>query len=166
VGGGTKIQGMHLQLIPTAGLTLNPHWYQIQDIGGARRWEDTSDMSGNTVTLVAITTPGWQNSVVGTDLMQNILTISRQNGGAILLGAIQPSGAGSVQIGLSFNGIASNVDGTTVQFFPGNETTGIAAGVVPITNPPRVGATAQAAWIPEPASVLLIALGALALRRR
>jgi hypothetical protein len=166
VPAGTKIQGMHLELITTGAVTLDPHWYQIHDIGGTTRWETTSDMSGNTVTMVGINSPAWQNSAVATDLMQATLTISRQTGGAILLGAIKPTGAGELKIGLGFNGIASNVAGTTVTYFPGTETAGIAAGVVAETEPPRVGATVQASWIPEPASALLIALGALVLRRR
>jgi len=166
VPAGTKIQGLNLVLVPSAGLTLDPHWYQIHDIGGTTRWESTSDLSGDTVTMVGIGSPGWQNTAVATDLMQATLTISRQTGGVILLGAIQPTGIGSLQIGLGFNGIASNVAGTTVTYFPGTETAGIEAGVVSENSPPRVGTTVQASWIPEPASALLIALGALVLRRR
>lgn len=164
---GTKITGMHLDLVPTAGLTLNEHWYQYASATSSR-WESTSDLSGDGVTMVGINAWAFNNGATALDRMQNNADSASTafSTAAILLGAIQPSGAGSVKIGLGFNGIASNVAGTVVQYLPGTETAAIAAGVVSETTPPRVGTTPQATWVPEPASALLIALGALVLRRR
>jgi hypothetical protein len=167
---GTKINGMNITLVTTGSLALDPHWYQVVDpISSAPyRWESTSDMTGATVTLVGVNATGWQNGNVGvTDLLQAPLTVGRTTGGAILLGAINATGGGGVQVGLEYNGMSSNLStGGEVVYFPGTETMGIAAGTVPQGTAPRVGATVQASWIPEPASVLLIGLGALLLRRR
>jgi hypothetical protein len=164
---GTKINGLNLTLVTTGSLVAEPHWYQVQDIGGTVRWETTSDLSGNTVTMVGVNSWGWQNTAIATDPLQNALIISRQNGGSILLGAIYVIGGGDLYVGLEYNGLSSNLQtGGEVVYFPGTETVGIPAGTQPQGMPARIGGTPEASWIPEPASLLLIGLGALILRRR
>jgi len=163
----TKINGLNLTLVTTGSLVAHPQWYQVQSDTGAPRWETTSDMSGNVVTMVGVNSWGWQNAAIAADPLQNVLTISRQNGGAILLGAINVTGGGDMYVGLEYNGMSSNVQtGGEVVYFPGDEAEGIAAGVIDQGSPIRMGHTPEASWIPEPASLLLIGLGALLLRRR
>jgi hypothetical protein len=168
---GTKLQGMNLALVTTGTLVLTPQWYNVVSATGPVRWETTSDMSGLNVTLVGITTSGWQNAAVATDRLQNNIhdtTSDYYDGGAILLGAMNATGAGDAYIGLGYNGMNSNRTGTDglVLFGAGLEEPMIEAGTRPAGTPPRTGQTPEGNWIPEPASLLLIGLGALVLRRR
>jgi hypothetical protein len=179
-----RVQGLALSIQTTGSLVLAPHWYQYEiwssstTLSGVR-WADSSDMSGgiapDIVTLVGIGTgtpasTGWYAGTV-TERMQTWALDSGWGGGdaygagAMLLAAFAASGQGSAYVGLDRNGI-STTDESGAIFFPGNEATGIAAGKLPAGTPLRVGQTPEATWIPEPASMLLIALGALALRRR
>jgi hypothetical protein len=148
---GTKINGLHLTLVTTGTLAATPDWYQVQDIGGTVRWETSSDMTGNTVTLVGVNSWGWQNGGVGADLLQAPLTVGRNSGGVILLGAINVTGVGDMYVGLGYDGISSNLEtGGNVVYYPGTETVGIPAGTEDEESEPRVGETPQATWAEQP----------------
>ncbi len=168
---GTKVNGMNITLVASPGLAIAPVWYQIATgTTTAYRWESTSDMTGNVVTLAGVNAAGFQNSSLPLDRLQSNLddNTTGYGAGAILLGALKATGAGTIQVGLEYNGIsiASTADPIPAVFFPGVEAAGIVAGTVPQGTAPRVGHDANATFIPEPASLLLIGLGALILRRR
>lgn len=179
-GGGwapspTKINGMNLQLVTTGSLAIDPHWYEVTSGTGsatAYRWETTSDMTGDTVTLAGVQTSGFTNNAVDTDRMQNNLVPSNPSAyatAAILLGAINVTGGGDLYVGIGYNGISvgSAAEKIPAVYFPGTADTGILADTQPQAGyTPRHGASPSASWVPEPASLLLIGLGALVLRRR
>lgn len=176
-----RVQGLSLKLATTSTLVLEPHWYQYEVWGtstarSGMRWADTSDMSGPEVTLVGLGTgspaaTGWYAGTV-TERMQTWALDSLYGGsdgygaGGILLGAIKyVGGYGELRIGLGPNGISTTEGEPVTTLYPGTETTGIDASKQPDMDL-RVGPTAEATWIPEPASLMLIGLGILALRRR
>jgi hypothetical protein len=180
-----RVQGLALSIQTTGSLVLTPHWYQYEIYGGSplaltgTRWADSSDMSGgiapDIVTLVGLGTgtpasTGWNAGTV-TERLQTWALDSAWGGGegygagAILLAAFEATGLGSAFVGVDRNGI-STTDETGAIFYSGSETVGIPAGKLDPGAPLRVGQTPEATWVPEPASLLLVALGALALRRR
>jgi hypothetical protein len=187
---GARVQGMHLALVTTGTLNVSPHWYQYENGSTSTtidqtRWADTSDMTGPEVTLVGLGTgtpasTGWyagatdermQTWDLDTNLDTSGFALGNYGAGGVLLGAIKyNSGLGDLYVGVGRNGISTTGDAQDdpARYFAGSEGgQGIAAGNLPVGSPLRVGATPEASWIiPEPASVLLIALGALALRRR
>jgi len=157
------------------------------------RWAETSDMTMNTwtadpghpgrlvsdpVTMVGLGTgtppaTGWYAGDV-TERMQTWAldtalgwqyAMGQYGAGGILLGAITATGGGDAYISLGFNGIDAT-DPEGVMYFPGASNTGIDAHVIDEGLPDRVPPTPQATWTPEPASLLLLGLGVLALRRR
>jgi len=180
---GTRVQGLHIVLQTTDTLAVQPRWYQYV-VGTATavsglRWAETSDMSGTEVTMVGLGTgtpaaTGWYAGDLGVtgERMQNWEVDPFSGGlggygwGGILLGAITTTGKGDLYIGLGYNGLNSTDPAGEVQYFAGTEDIGIHAGVLPQGSPTRMGQTPEARWIPEPASLLLIGLGALVLRRR
>jgi hypothetical protein len=177
-----RVQAFNVALVTTESLVLEPHWYQYEVYGGSPlaltglRWAETSDMTGNMVTMVGLGTgtpaaTGWYAGVVSERMQTWALDDLYGGGGgygagAILLGAIRyVEGRGSLYIGLEYNGInATDTEGVT--YYPGSEEDGINADLVDAGAPVRIGQTPEATWIPEPASLLLLSLGLLALRRR
>jgi hypothetical protein len=168
-----RVQGINLKLVTTGSLVLDPHWYQYEHSTWGHRWAVASDMSGDEVTLIGLVAPafGWYAGAVS-ERMQTWALDSVYGGGdaygagGILLGAIRyVGGAGDLYVGLGHNGM-SCTDETGAIFLPGTENVGIVANKIPDGSPPRIGQTPEATWIPEPASLSLLGLTALALRRR
>ena len=179
---GVRVGAMNLRLVTTGTLTVSPIWYQYEIWTGSppnrvgTRWVTSSDMSGNMVTMVALSSAtGWgADSVI--ERMQTAVSDEGYGGygsyyaGGILLGVIQHTGGeGDLYIGMGYKGLWSPTG--VVTYFPGTELTGITGTTVFDTNaPPRIGQTPEATWYnpeaPEPVSLALLALGALILRRR
>ncbi len=183
---GVRVQGLHLALHGTGTLSFEPHWYQYENGSSSTsidetRWADTSDMTGPEATLVGLGTgtpasTGWYAGVTGermqtwdTDLNLDPsgFALGVYGEGAILFGSVKYLGGfGDLYVALGRNGVSST-DDTGNLYFAGSESQGINAVKLAEGAPLRMGQTPEASWIvPEPASLLLVALGALALRRR
>ncbi len=184
---GVRVQGMQIALVTTGSLAIQPHWYQYEAFDPSKppaeqvtelRWAETSDMTGDMVTLVGLGTgspaaTGWYAGVTGERMqtwkldyeLGNPYGLGTFGAGGILLGAITATGGGDLYVGLQYNGINTTA-GVGSVYYAGSEAAGINADKVDEGSPVRHGTTPEATWIPEPASLLLLSLGLLALRRR
>jgi hypothetical protein len=151
-----KVECLHLRLVTTGTLTVNPTWYEYQE-DEARRWFVDSDMSGGDVVFASAFDTGWgwvagTGGLVAADRMQTAACDDDGYGGdghyyagAMLLGTIgHVSGNGELFIGLGYKGIFSS--NGTVEFFSGTEQDAIEADLYDKLQPPRVGQTPEVTW--------------------
>ncbi len=174
---GIRVRGMNLQALTSGNLTVNYTWYNWRNPASGSvivsRWESVADLEGSEVFLTAsldFPALGWFNGP--TDGLRDRLdaypiapTIDDPNRGrlgqgAILLGKISwTGGAGDLMLRLGANGV-NTAAGTEIAL--GSSTTFISGGA----GLSGRGYGVQGRFIPEPATLTLLALGALAARRR
>ncbi len=166
---GSAIRGLNLQVVTTGSVTATSAWVQWR-AGTAPtnnyRWEAASDFSGPEVTFLGGlggAGRGWQLQTGSSDRLDDFTVTDAKAGlgnGEILLGYIRAEGGvGSIQLRLGVNGV-NHADGTRVAF--GDGTAYIPGG----TGAAGRGYGDQAIIVPEPATLALLALAGLAIRRR
>jgi hypothetical protein len=175
---GTRVSGMNLQVLTSGNLSVNYIWYNWRSPPTGSpvqlRWELGSDLAGSEIQVIGLgdgAARGWINAPTSfansdrLDAYPIAPTIVEPSGdifgqSAILLGKIGwQSGVGDLMLRLGANGLRTGA-GSVVAF--GTGTTFISAGI----GASGRGYGVQGRFIPEPATLTLLALGALAARRR
>jgi len=155
---GRKIQGMHILADVTGDLVVNNDAIYRQAVTGWPsfvRWDGDAPLHlygdpATTGICAAVTAQGIVNAPTP-DLIVD---------GTFLIGAIQVTGTeGTVELGLGTLGLRYQND-------PPRPIVNICGNAVSANPPAAAEFYTCATFVPEPASLLVLALGALALRRR
>ncbi len=174
---GRKVQGLALNIALEGGLTADTVWYQFSGNpvdDSVLRWDAGSDFAGPKCKLLGVAGTGWLNDDTTFDTGDLYVPATAFTGqGSVLLGAVIPTGGttGEVFIELAYDGLSVAGSGNTSTVYFGLDTEGIDGGVDYDGGPDATrrgpdGIAEGVVIVPEPASLLLIGLAGLLIRRR